>query len=427
MVELSDGRGSSTAVRRLLLDLAAVGIESVQPERFLPEIISSSSDPFWARCRDQPYAVLAMGKASESMVAGSTAVLGAPAIGVIATHVPPTEVPGEVEAILGGHPVPDAGSLVAGRRMLEVLKTAPGEWPLVILISGGASALCEALRPGVGLDDLRMVTEGLLRSGLPISDCNVVRQALSRLKGGGLAAAVGNRAHRALVVSDVVGSSLEAIASGPLTAPTWRVGDPWDVVPEELRRLLRPSVAGLLRHAAPGRVQSDAVEIVADGGLAASAVRDAARRMSLEVRVESTALAGDAADTVIDIATSTSTAGGLRVFTGETTVQVAGSGVGGRNQHAALTYALHLADLSANTARAERAGLMLGTDGRDGPTDAAGALVDHESVGRIIATGLNPRALLDDNDSHRTLDAAGDLVRTGPTGTNVGDLWLLWN
>ena len=181
----------------------------------------------------------------------------------------------------------------------------------------------------------------------------------------------------------------------------------------------------LLRSASPGGVDRGAVEIVADGALVATAIPDAALRPSLEARVESTTLARDGATAVLALASST--ASGLRILAGETTVQVAGSGLGGRNQHAALTYALHLAEPSATGPGCDQVGLMLGTDGRDGPTGAARALVDHHSVRRIAAEGLDPRALLDDDASHQALDAAGDLVRSGPTGIDVGDLWLLWS
>lgn len=423
MVYLSDGCQSRVGPRRMLLDCAQAGIEAVVPDRFLPELVTSSTDPFWLRCSEGPYVVLAMGKAAVSMTAAVADVLGPAHVGVVATHVSTTASLGDgVEVVVGGHPVPDEGSLRAGRRAFDVLEGTPVEWPVVVLISGGASALCEVLKPGIGLGDLEQVTEGMLRSGLAIDGCNVVRQALSVLKGGGLAAKLAERVHRGLVVSDVVGGSLESIASGPLTASTWRPGHPWEVLPSDLKATVEPGVAEALRTALPCAVSSEHVQIVADASAAAAAAQTAAEARGLDARIVSTALDGDATKTALELAGAVEP--GLRIFAGETTVRVAGSGIGGRNQHAALAYALHLG-ASPEGGRPEL-GLMVGTDGRDGPTDAAGGLVDQDSVQRIRSAGLDPHALFDNDDSHRALDAAGDLVRSGPTGTNVGDLWLLW-
>ena len=181
----------------------------------------------------------------------------------------------------------------------------------------------------------------------------------------------------------------------------------------------------LLRSASPGGVDRGAVEIVADGALVATAIPDAALRPSLEARVESTTLAGDGATAVLALASST--ANGLRIFAGETTVQVAGSGLGGRNQHAALTLRPPPGRAFGNRAGVRSGGIDARNRWPRRPSGAARALVDHHSVRRINAEGLDPRALLDDDASHQALDAAGDLVRSGPTGIDVGDLWLLWS
>lgn len=410
---------SDVEIRALLTKFALAGIDAAKPENFIPDALATGDGPFWARCRSEGYDVVAIGKAAASMVKALAHELGDAKAGVIATHSQKLDVVGAVTIVIGGHPTPNEGSLAAGSAIQSFIAARGPNRPLVVLLSGGGSAICEIPRPGVTLEDLVGLNQSLLRSGMPIEDCNVVRQALSDFKGGGLARMLVGHDHRALVVSDVVGNPLESIGSGPLSRPTWRTGEPLDIVvsagiePE-------PHIEDILRNATPGTHESPHVAVVADATKVANAVLDLAEKHDVQATIVTTQLTGGAAERGRECVTEA--LDGLSIYTGETTVVVRGGGLGGRNQHAALAAALSMKE----GAKASHA-LMIGTDGRDGPTDAAGGLVDGQTVDRIERAGSDAGDLLADDDSHAALETAGDLVRTGPTGTNVGDLWLAFS
>lgn len=420
MTSVGNRSANDIEIRALLTKLALAGIDAARPENFIPEALASRDDQFWDRCRTEGYDALAIGKAAASMVVALAAELGDPRSGAVATHSQKLDLPAGLDIVIGGHPVPDEGSLAAGLAVASFVSGRDPHRPLVVLVSGGGSAICEIPRSGVTLDDLVRLNQSLLRSGIPIEECNVVRQALSEFKGGGLAGMLVGHDHRALVVSDVVGNPLESIGSGPLSRPTWRRGDPWDVVVNAGITDLGPNLEGILREVNPGTAESVHVAIVADATKVANAVLGLANQHGLAATIVTTQLTGEAAQRGRECVEQPLE--GLSIYTGETTVVVSGSGRGGRNQHAALAAALAM----KGGAAASHA-LMIGTDGRDGPTDAAGGLVDHQTVDRIENTVGGADVLLADDDSHTALEAAGDLIRTGPTGTNVGDLWLTFN
>lgn len=406
-------------IRALLTKFALAGIDAAKPENFIPDALASSADPFWTRCHTEGYDVVAIGKAAASMVKALASELGDPKAGVIATHSQNLDIAKGLTVVIGGHPTPNEGSFAAGSAIQNFIGSRGQQRPLIVLLSGGGSAICEIPRLGVTLDDLVALNQSLLRSGMPIEECNVVRQALSEFKGGGLAGMLVGHDHRALVVSDVVGNPLESIGSGPLTRPTWSAGDPLDIV-VSAGIVLEPHLEGLLRNATPGIHNSDQVAVVADATKVANAVLDMAEQDGVAATIVTTQLTGGAAAQGRECVMNA--LDGLSIYTGETTVVVRGRGLGGRNQHAALAAALSM----RNGAKASHA-LMIGTDGRDGPTDAAGGLVDSQSVDRIQQTGGDANDFFANDDSHTALEAAGDLIRTGPTGTNVGDLWLTYS
>ena len=307
---------------------------------------------------------------------------------------------------------------------------------LVVLITGGASALMALPAEALTLGDKRETTGRLLRAGADIHALNVVRKHLSAIKGGWLAARAAGRC-LTFAISDVVGDDVSVIGSGPTVADASTFDDALDV----LRRFggersYPPAVAAHLKRGANGelpetpkpgdpRLSRAATTVVGGRGDAMSgAAEEADARGYHVVRLEE-AIVGDARTAgpslVHDAIGRASLLGrpACIVSSGETTVHVTGSGKGGRNQELALACAGPLAALGNATTAAMAS---VGTDGIDGPTDAAGAIVDTATAARAAAAGLRPDSFLDNNDAYTFFETLGDLIRTGPTGTNVGDL-----
>ena len=400
-----------------LLELLAVALDAVDGARSVQRALSAHpiTGPVW---------ILAIGKAAESMTLGAIEVLGDDCRGgMLVTkpgHADPERWRGSgIEIHFGGHPLPDAGSLTAGERLPANLARLPAETPLLLLLSGGASALIEAPVSGIGLAELRAINAWLLGSGLPIGAMNRVRQSVSRLKAGGLLRYLGGRPVRQLAISDVPGDTPGVIGSGPLV--------PVPDLADQVGRLALPDwladwvACGLAERAAPPE-HGPEMELVATLSLAKAAVAAAAESRGWCVRLHPDPIEGDAADQGRALArTLIAGAPGLHVWGGETTVRLPEHpGHGGRNQHLALAAAIELAG------RDDAWLLSVGTDGSDGPTEDAGALVDGGTLERAALGGFEPDAhtCLARADSGRFLEASGDLIRTGPTGTNVMDLIL---
>lgn len=363
--------------------------------------------------------VLAIGKAAPGMARGASHLARAGL--VISDHLEP--IPKGFEFQLGGHPVPNEGSVVGGRRVVELLGSSVG--PVLFLISGGASALCELPSAGLHLSDIASLNEALLRSGADIVELNTVRKHLSQVKGGRLAQLVSDREALTLVLSDVVGSPPTAIGSGPTVPDPTSFADALEVLerhgidgPPPALAEIRAGASGQRPETLKASIAHHDVAVVGDGRSAANAAVIAAREEGLEARVRTAELVGNAA--TMATAALDRPESGMTFYAGETTVEVTGSGRGGRNQHAALTAAVQIED---------NPGLYFGalaTDGIDGPTGAAGAIVDAGTVGRGRAHGLAALDHLERHDAHPFLAATGDLLGGGPTGTNVGDLWVVW-
>jgi glycerate-2-kinase len=301
-------------------------------------------------------------------------------------------------------------------------------------VSGGASSLLAVPAEGLTLDDKRTATAILLRTGADIYALNTVRKHLSMIKGGRLAAACRSRS-LTLVLSDVVGDDLSFIASGPTVADPSTYADALRVLDDFGGRdayppaIVKHIVAGVRGQISESPKPGDARLLLADTRLVGGrhdAMRGAAgegARLGYSVHVFDEPVLGEARDAGPAFARRAIEAAerGLRpvcvVASGETTVRVKGTGVGGRNQELALA----AAEVITN-ARSSMVLASIGTDGIDGPTDAAGAIVDNSTVDRLAGAGLSVRAVLDDNDSYACFETLGDLVRTGPSGTNVGDL-----
>lgn len=343
---------------------------------------------------------------------------------VISNHAEP--VPEGLEVRVTGHPLPDQRSASAARSALDLLHGA-GESDLVLcLISGGGSALLELPAAGISLADEQATIDVLLSSGADISELNTVRKHLSAVKGGRLAEAADPAFLCTLILSDVVGSPLDVIASGPSVPDPTTYLDALTVLDRyDLRRRVP---AEIVEHLESGRQAGVAetpknpyarqvVAVIGDGAAAAAGAATAAREAGLPVTIATTTMTGEAR--VQALRCLEQSGPGVTIFAGETTVKVTGKGRGGRNQEAALTVARTLSGDPSTIFAA------LGTDGVDGPTEAAGAIVDGNTITRGTKLGMDVQRSLADNDSGTYLAATGDLLITGPTGTNVGDLWIV--
>ena len=349
----------------------------------------------------------------------------------------PAPVPRGLELLVGGHPIPTAESERAGRLALELAGGLEADERLLVLLSGGASALMAVPADGITLEDKRATTDRLLRAGADIHALNTVRKHLSAIKGGWLAARAGG-ACDALAISDVVGDDPSFIASGPTVADASR----FDAALAVLERFggegaFPAAVVARLRQGRDGAAHETPKE--GDPRLAnARTTVIGSRRNAMAGAIAKAGALGYHAvrldDPVIGEARTAATshlravlarAVGLArptciVSTGETTVTVTGRGKGGRNQE----FALAAADLLSQVGGPAVVG-SVGTDGIDGPTDAAGALADSTTTARAAAAALLPARYLSDNNAYAFFDALGDLIHTGPTGTNVGDLQVI--
>ena len=342
------------------------------------------------------------------------------------------------EQIVGGHPIPTSDSERAGRRALEIAASLAPRETMVVLLSGGASALMAVPADGITLDDKRQTTDRLLRSGADIHALNTVRKHVSAIKGGRLAARA-SRACETFTVSDVVGDDPSVIASGPTVADASTFADALDI----LRRFggvdaYPPAVAAHIAAGDRGAVAdtpkpgdarlSHARSTVIGGRRDAmdGAAREAETRGYCVVRIDDPVVGEARVAAPSHLRAVTARAAGVGrpaciISSGETTVRVTGSGKGGRNQEFALAAAPLLASSGVPAIVAS-----VGTDGTDGPTDAAGALADSTTLSRAAAAGVGASGrYLDDNNAYAFFEVLGDLIHTGPTDTNVGDLQVI--
>jgi glycerate 2-kinase len=386
--------GSSESRRRLLLELFRLGLDRVDGRSCVARELTRSASAPTAGTSAAPAAriwIAAVGKAASAMVLGAYDALS-PSIERVLLITKDGHVSAEarsspgIEIYESSHPVPDGRSLEAGAHLLRWVDALPADAQPLFLVSGGASSLVEVLEDGVTFADLARINSQGLAEGVPIGELNARRARVSRIKGGRLAARLQGRQARALFISDVPGDDPSVIGSG----------------------LMGPAPGG-------DRVQRT---IVASVGAAVDAVRGAALERGLRVGAPGRVFDGDAVRLAIRFAHELQLSQAqLCVWGGESTLELpANPGRGGRNQHLALAAARLI------SGQPDLALLAAGTDGTDGPTEDAGGVVDGETVARISLGGLDADRCLASADSNAALAAAGDLVHTGPTGTNVGDL-----
>lgn len=401
------------AARDVLLSCFTAAVRAVDPEA----AVAQALDPIVTPGR---VVVFALGKAAPAMTRGAARALGVDRLDGLAVSNHRDTVPHGIELRLGSHPVPAQSSIDAGVALLDLAATLTADDVAIVLISGGGSALAEVPVPGLSLADFVSTNELLLRSGADIVQTNTVRRRLSLLKGGGLAAAIAPARLVTLLVSDVIGDMPAVIASGPTVDTQDSPDAAHDTIIElGLQDSLPADVMAVVRSAPRRRLPppSQSLKIVASGAVAAHAAASEAERLGLQVKVIDTRIAGDVAAAAGEVVQRS--LAGVSVFAGETTVNVVGDGIGGRNQEGALVVATLI------EGQPDVFLLAAGTDGIDGTTRAAGAIVDGSTVRRSQTAGYDVNDVLERNDSGTLFAAIGDQIVTGATGTNVGDIWLV--
>ncbi|MBI5958987.1 MAG: glycerate kinase [Chloroflexi bacterium] len=434
--------------RALALQVLSAALDAADPAQAIRRLIFRSDDTLWvdgtaydlAHCRR--VIVIGGGKAGASMASAMEDLLEdritAGWVNVKYGYTEPTDL---ITIHQAGHPVPDAQAVSGTQSMISLLRDITADDLVICLISGGGSALMSLPVPGISLEELQTLTDLLLRSGAPIEAINAVRKHLSRISGGQLARLAYPARVITLILSDVVGSPLDVIASGPTVPdPTtyahalavierYGLGEQ---VPGAIRQHLRRGVSGSVDETPKlGDPEFANVHnlIIADNARAAQAAVMQAESLGFHTLLLSTYIEGEArevAKVLAALSKEIATVGrpvarpACLILGGETTVTVRGSGRGGRNQELALAAALAIEGQESVMIAS------LATDGTDGPTDAAGGLVDGTTITRGRELGLSARAALDNNDAYPYLAAAGDLLMTGPTNTNVNDLMAVF-
>ncbi|WP_380879501.1 glycerate kinase [Sphingomonas sp. DBB INV C78] len=416
----------------------ADALASVRGDRLIETQSKLSGDTWSIRCganavdwvlpTDGRLLVIGAGKAVGALAQGVLRMLGDRVDGgCLITkygHSEPTVAIPQLEA---GHPLPDDAGVAATAALLETVSDLTERDAVIMLLTGGASALLVAPVEGVTLAEKARTTELLLRSRASVEEINCVRRRLSRVKDGRLLDHIAPAAVLTLMLSDVPSGDWRAIGSGPTIAAGGSEMDPLEIVERYgLRARLPGPVCDVLARPAevrpPPPVRNAAI-VVGDRHTLVEAVRAAAGREDLPVIPVDLAMRGDTHDASHVFASalsgvSRSDRPALLVSAGETTLEVTGTGKGGRNQEFALCAAIALDGTEGATL------LAVGTDGTDGPTPTAGAFADGKLCARARAMGLDPQAALADNDSHGFFERTGDLIHTGPTGTNLMDLVL---
>ena len=433
-------------IRALLAQLLAKGLEAVDPASAVRRSVRRAGEALHiggSRYDLRKYrriTVVGAGKASACMGIALERVLGdrleSGLVVVKYGHAVPTR---SIRVVEAGHPVPDQNGQRAAAQVLGLARSLSRDDLLLVLISGGASSLLPVPWPGLTLADKQKTTQLLLRSGATIQEVNTVRKHLSAIKGGRLLDATAARVV-SLILSDVIGDDLEAIGSGPTAPDPTTYADAcnvlhryrlWRTVPSSIRTTLTSGKrGGVPETPKPGSVSFRRVhnQVIGNNAGAVQAVAKAARKSRLHPLVLSTSLIGEArvAAKVFGAVAREIVAfdrpvprPACVIAGGELTVTVGGKGRGGRAQEFALAAALEIAGLRG----AWVAGF--GTDGSDGPTDVAGAVVDATAVSRARRLGMDPQKFLVRNDSYRFFKRLSGHITTGPTRTNVNDLYLL--
>ncbi len=387
--------------------------------------------------------IIAFGKAACSMAKAATEIIPTQLLAskpIAVTNYENKTSLDNIELITANHPIPDAAGEKAAQLIADRLSNAQAGELVLVLISGGGSALLPYPVEGISLQDKQATTDLLLASGASINQVNCVRKHLSQLKGGQMARLASPAKLHALILSDVLGDELSAIASGPTVADNSTFGEAvailkdkniWHKAPASVQQLLQNGENKTIPETPDYNdccFKNTTETLIGSNNISLKAVHQAANTLNYATEIYSLDLTGEASFVAEQLVlhakqqqSKLSKATAI-IAGGETTVTLRGTGKGGRNQEMALAFAI----------AAEKHGLKNswtflsgGTDGRDGPTDAAGGIVDNKTLQRLKNKNINPEQILADNDSYSALKESMDLVMTGATGTNVADLQVL--
>ena len=346
--------------------------------------------------------------------------------------------PAKIEIFESGHPIPDENGWLATTKIIAQLEGADEQTLAACLISGGGSALLVSPCNGISLNDKQRVTDYLLKAGADINELNAVRKHLSKVKGGRLAGIAWPAGVLSLIVSDVIGDRLDVIASGTTAPDPTTFADGLSVFDKyRLKKEVPGAVLKMFEQGAKGEIPEtpkagdkifDKVAniVIGNSSKALQAAKNKAETLGLTSMIIANDITGEAgvagrwlAERARTIQASHPTGPVCLISGGETTVTVSGQGKGGRNMELALAFALEIEGQNGITL------LSAGTDGTDGPTEAAGAIVDGQTIKSARKKGLHPEKFLRDNDSYTFFEQSGDLLITGPTGTNVMDIQIM--
>ena len=433
---------SSIPIKKIEMVLEAA-LDAADPYTLVKKSLKLLEDGLLIGEKEYPIAkfsriiLLGLGKASPQMMRAGMEILASRVHKSVCVckHFPyDLEGLETVEIIEAGHPVPNERSIVAARSLQKTVEGL-GQYDLVILLlSGGGSALACLPAPGISLSDIQVVTKMLLKNGATINEMNIVRKHLDLIKGGGLLRMVSPARMAVLVLSDVMGSPLDTIASGPAIADPSTYAEAFEIlqmysgggkVAEGVTRYLKDGVESECAETETGRASERIAyhKVIGSSDVSVNAAVKKAKELGFTAEVITYSLTGEAqlaGGILLDALGQSSLKNPfILVAGGETTVQVRGKGLGGRNLEVALGAVKRISNL-------DRIALVsLATDGEDGPTDAAGALVTPETYLQAGADEKYLQHCLDENDSYRYFEKAAGLIKTGPTGTNVNDITIV--
>ena len=437
---------SAAPPRHSLAALFSAAVAAVDPGRLIRDSLTRQTNRLSVRVGgqtshfplDHNVFIIGAGKGAGRMAQALLPLLGEHLVGgsVVVPHDAVLSLD-PVSVIVAEHPLPGSGSLRGGTQLAAMLAERGPSDLICFCLTGGASSLLVGPVPGVSLEDKLTMNRLLLACGADIQEINTVRKHLSRLKGGQLARLAAPASVISFILSDVIGDDLSTVGSGPTVADPTTFVEAWRIL--ERYELLSASPESVTRHLSAGMRGSVAETpkphdpifarvhnyLLGSNRLALEAAASDARHRGFDVHMLPEPVAGDTTQAARAFAQQLRTrlaqdrSPTCVLAGGETTVQLTGTGRGGRNQEFALVVAQQLQDEAGWTL------LSAGTDGRDGPTDAAGAYVDGTSIRRARAKGLDPSAALRNNDSYTFFAALGDVFQPGPTGTNVMDIKIV--